>query len=292
MVILLSALSHGGDLEPLEQLTALTEYARGHATHHSFAEVFEPGVVAHKVRARLTQVRKAVEVATAQGAPDLGGVDLSAHAFLSALHVWHASDGDDGADYLAALDRLVPAATSFGVNPVDLFGHLAALAEGWGPVAGVVDADSVRRQLRRRGLGLRTAGTEGLQTVDPAEKVDADAVVRGPVAALELDGALDQAERLSAAGDPSAAGLFAEIANRLEEARFWPHAAIMRRRGADMLQSAGHPDAAVIRRVGLAWDHLDAVQPWEAAFALNDGRRSGRPRRSDDDTADTAPSGS
>ncbi|GAA1818401.1 hypothetical protein HC028_17275 [Planosporangium flavigriseum] len=262
-----------GDQDALDQLAALTNFARGHTAEETFADVFEPGVVNQPLRDRRDQVRKAVEAAIAEGAPDLGGVAVSAHALLSALHVWRVSDGDDGADYLAALDRLTPAAESFGVNPVDLFGHLASLAQGWGVVAGVVDATSIRRQLRRRGLGLRKTAGDG-PVVDP-HKVDADAVVRGPVAALELDGALDQAERLLAAGDPSAADLFADMANRLEEARFWPHAAIMRRREADARQSAGYSDDAVIGRVGLAWAHLDAVQPWEAGFALNDGRRPG-----------------
>jgi hypothetical protein len=117
-----------GDQDALEQLDALTEHARGHSSHQTFAEVFVPGVVDKRVRARLTHVRNAVEVAIAQGAPDLGGADLSAHAILSALHVWRVSDGDDGADYLAALDRIAPAAASFEVSSVDLFGHLAALA--------------------------------------------------------------------------------------------------------------------------------------------------------------------
>ena len=260
------------DQNPLAQLAELTNFARGHTAEDTFAKVFIPGVVEKPVRDRLTQVRKAVEAAIAEGAPDLGGVDVSAHAFLSALHVWRVSDGDDGADYLAALDRLVPAAESFGVNPIDLFGHLTALAQGWGVVAGVVDASSVRRQLRRRGLGLRKTADDA--KVGPDE-VDADAVVRGPVAALELEGVLDQAEQALAAGDPSAADLFADIANRLEGKRFWPHAAIMRRREADARQRAGHPDDAVIGRAGLAWNHLDAVQPWEAGFALNDARRHG-----------------
>ncbi|MFI7071863.1 hypothetical protein [Micromonospora sediminicola] len=262
-----------GDPEPLEQLAELARFARGHTVEETFAQVFAPGVVGRPVRNRLTQVRKAIGTAIADGAPDLGGVDVSAHAFLSALHVWPVSDGDDGADYLAALDRLGPAAESFGVNPVDLFTHLAALAQGWGVVAGVVDANSLRRQLRRRGLGLRRTADDS-QPFGP-ENVDADAVVRNPIAALELDGSLDRAEQLLAAEDPSAADLFADLADRLEAARFWPHAAVMRRREASARQNAGLADEAAVSRVGLAWRHLDAAQPWEAGFALNDGRRLG-----------------
>ncbi|MBL6280113.1 hypothetical protein JMF97_28525 [Micromonospora fiedleri] len=262
-----------GDRESLEQLAELARFARGHTVEETFAQVFVPAVVKRPVRDRLTQVRRAVERAIADGAPDLGGGDVSAHAFLSALHVWSVSDADDGADYLAALDRLGPAAESFGVNPVDLFAHLAALAEGWGVVAGVVDADSLRRQLRRRGLGLRKS-TDDDRLFGP-ESVDADAVVRNPIAALELDESLDRAEQLLAAEDPSAADLFANLANRLEEASFWPHAAVMRRREASARQRVGQADEAAFSRVGLAWSHLDAAQPWEAGFALNDGSRLG-----------------
>ncbi|MFC7482923.1 hypothetical protein ACFQX7_27085 [Luedemannella flava] len=257
----------------MAQLAVLAQFAAGHSSATTFAAIFQRGVIDRKVRDRLTQVRKVVTAAIARGAPDLGGVDASTHAFLSALQVWHVSEGPRGADYLAALDRLSPIATSYGLKPIDLFGHLTALAQDWGVTAGVVDASSVRRQLRRRGLGLRESTSEDLQSVGRVESVDADAVVRGPVAAVGLTDMLDKAERMLADADPAAASSYAQIASRLEAAGYWPHAAFMRRQEAEATQRAGHPDEAMIALMGLAWNHLEVVQPWEAGFALEDGRR-------------------
>lgn len=260
-----------GQARALDQLAELTGYARGHAAHQTFADVFAKGVVDEKLRARLGNVQAAVALALERGAPDLGGVDLSAHALLSVMHVWRPSTGDGGSDFLAALDRLTPIAGSFGVTPIDLFGHLAGLAESWGPVAGVVDADSVLRQLRRR--GLRAAGPSGSALAGTSDTIDVDAVVRGPIDSLGLQGEVAEAERLLTAGDAEAASKFASIVTRLEAARFLPHATIMRRRQADALQAIGRDDDAVIMRIGMAWEGLDADRPWDSGFALHDGRR-------------------
>lgn len=262
-----------GHASALDQLAELTAFARGHATHKTFADVFAKGVVDEKVRARLRDVQAAVALAIKRGAPDLGGAELSAHALLSAMHVWRPSAGEGGSEFLAALDRLTPIAHSFDVTPIDLFGHLAGLAESWGPVAGVVDRDGVLRQLRRR--GLRAAGPSGSALAGAGDKIDVDAVVRGPIDSLDLQGEVAEAERLLSAGDAGAASKFESIVTRLESARFLPHATIMRRRQADALQVIGQHDDAVIMRVGMAWDGLDAVRPWDAAFALQDGRRPG-----------------
>lgn len=265
-----------GDPEALSQLAALSELARGHTTHDGFAELLVRDVTNQNVRNRWAHVRKAVAAAFAEQAPDLGGVEFSAHAFLSALHVWCVSDSTDGAEYRAALDRLAPIAQTLAVKPVDLFEHLTALAQGWGVVAGIADAGTVRRHLRRRGLGMRTSDPDAT-TTDFAE-LDADAVVRGPIAALELEGVRDEAERRYEAADPAAAQLFAQIAERLEEHGMLPHAVIMRRREADARQRSGAADDAGIARAALAWDHLDAVQPWQAGFDLHDARQPGSPR--------------
>ncbi len=262
-----------GQVGALDQLAELTRYARGHAAHQTFADVFAKGVVDEKLRARLRDVQAAVALVLERGVPDLGGVDLSAHALLSVMHVWRPSAGDGGSDFLAALDRLTPIAESFDVRPIDLFGHLAGLAESWGPVAGVVDADSLLRQLRRR--GLRAAGPSGSALVGTSNTIDADAVVRGPIDSLGLQGEVAEAERLLAAGDAEAAIKFASIVTCLEAARFLPHATIMRRRQADALQAIGRDDDAVIMRIGMAWEGLDADRPWDWGFALHDGRRPG-----------------
>jgi hypothetical protein len=50
---------------------------------------------------------------------------------------------------------------------------------------------------------------------------------------------------------------------------------MMLRKRASALQANGRDDEATIARVGLMWDDLDRVRPWEAGFALNDGTRPG-----------------
>ena len=257
----------------MDQLAELARYARGHSSYRTFAEVFAEGVVGRRVRDRLRAVEAAVSVAVSRGAPDLGGPERTAHSLLAAMEVWQPSASDDGRDLLAALDRIRPLAGSFGVTPVTLFGHLAALAENWGPVAGVMDAEGVVRQLRRR--GLREARSPGNAAAVTSGKIDTDAVVRGPVESLSLQGEVSEAERLLSSGDPKASRLFAEISARLGAAGFTPHAAIMRRRQADALQASGSPDEAAVTRIGLAWDALDAARTQDAAFTLLDGWRAG-----------------
>jgi hypothetical protein len=104
------------------------------------------------------------------------------------------SEQDDGADFLAALDRLTPLAQAYSTEPISLFGHLAAIAQGWGIVAGDVNAAGLRRQLWRRGLGLRRPAAR--EQRDRLNDIDADAVWRGPIAALGLATDLGTAEQL------------------------------------------------------------------------------------------------
>jgi hypothetical protein len=107
------------------------------------------------------------------------------------------SAGDDGADYRPAIDRLQPIAGEFGVTPGTLFAHLVALAESLGPVAGVVDAENVRRRLRRRGLRERSAGAFPTTDSFPSSvKIDVDAVVRGPIEGLNPHDEVANAEAL------------------------------------------------------------------------------------------------
>ncbi|MEU7618771.1 hypothetical protein AB0B27_22115 [Micromonospora rifamycinica] len=260
-----------GNAAPVDQLSKLTEWARGHSSHETFAEVVRPRVVDEKYRTRLTRVRDAVAAAIAAGAPDLGGTERTTHQLLAALHVWRPMVEDDGEQYRAALDQLRPVADSFSVTPASLFAHLEALAKDWGPRAGVVDAASVWRQLRRRGL----SGSGSSPALLDGEEIDVDAVVRGPIEALNLRREVDAAEAWLAAGEPAAVDAFAAIAERLKEARFMPDAGVMLRRRADALQAIGQVNEAVAARVGLAWDELDRARVWEAGFALHDGRQPG-----------------
>ena len=109
-----------GETKALDELTVLTELARGHVTHETFGALMQPNVIDQKMRSRLDHVRNAAMAAITQGAPDLGGIDLSTHAFLAALHVWQVTDRDDGDEQKAALDRISATADAFGVSAIGL----------------------------------------------------------------------------------------------------------------------------------------------------------------------------
>jgi tetratricopeptide (TPR) repeat protein len=261
-----------GRANPVEELANIAEWAHGHGQHGTFAETFVRGVRDKKYRSRWEHVKRAVAAAIDCGAPDLGGVEYTAHALLAALNIWRPALSETGRDYRMSLDELQPVADGFGVTSGTLFAHLAALAEGWGPVAGVVDAGSLRRRLRRRGLRELSADSNSDASTST---VDIDAVVRGPIKALALEDDVARAEKQLTAGDAAAIDTFARVAKKLRAARFTPHATTMTRKRADALQRAGRQDEAVRARVDLAWEELDRLRTWEAGFALHDGRKPG-----------------
>ena len=256
-----------GDATAMAELKALAEkWAQQHAKHETFGAVIAPGLVKEQLRTRLRYVERVVELAIEQGAPDLGGVGQTTHALLSVLRVWCPSVGDDGADLRGVLDQLRPIADGYeNTTPVDLFGHLEALARGSGPAAGVVDTEWVRRRLHRRGLVKKSEDAAAI-----VKEIDAEAVVSGPLEALDLQRQVDEAEALLDKGDAKAVEIFGEVAERLKNSLYEPHATIMLRKRATALQAAGLHDEATIARVGLAWDDLDRVRVWEAGWALHD----------------------
>jgi hypothetical protein len=260
-----------GDANALAELSSLTEeWAHQHAQHETFVQPFVPGVVRKELRSRLTHVERTVEKAIAGGAPDLGGAKQATHLFLSALHVWCPSVRDEGADLRAVLDQLDPIADEYGLTAVDLFAHLEALAKTSGPAAGVVDAGWIRRRLHRRGVIKKSS-----DPADVMQQIDAEAVVSGPFAALDLQADVDRAEAMLTVGDAKAIEAFGSIAERLRGTPYQHHAEMMLRKQANALQADGRDDEATIVRVGLVWDDLDRVRPWEAGFALNDGTKPG-----------------
>ncbi|MEO3810783.1 hypothetical protein ABGB17_17425 [Sphaerisporangium sp. B11E5] len=250
----------------LEQLSKLASRAAAHASERTFFESSVKGAFAEKYRERLNKIRDAVTIAQARGAPTLGGVHAATHAFLHNLHVWCPLVEEGERDLQEALDRITPIAESFDVTSRSLFGDLADLAKTWGRMAGVVDADTVLRHLRRRGLKPRSAEVSSASSHD----IEVDAIVRGPLDSLDLRASEVEAKRLLKAGDNRAAVHYAELSERLRSANFTPHAELMKRREAEALRACGEVEAAVRLSVSLAWDHLDRVQPWEAGFALLD----------------------
>src|SRR5688572_20018419 len=89
------------------------------------------------------------------------------------------------------------------------------------------------------------------------QQIDAEAVVRGPFEALELQVEVDRAEAML---------------TEAIQTPYQPHATTMLRKRANASLADGRDDEATIARVGLVWDDLDRVRPWEAGFALHEGR--------------------
>lgn len=248
----------------MDQLAELAGRAAAHASMRTFAESLAKDAIDEKYRNRLKNIREAIVLAQRQGAPRLGGADAATHTFLRHLHVWRPQADESGRDFLEALDRIAPLAADFALSPRSLFEHLAGLAQTWGPMAGVVDADTVLRHLRRR--GLKSGSTSA--SPNASDYIDVDAIVRGPLESLNLRSAASEAKRLFIAGDPLAPAAYADLANRLREANFAPHAELMLSGQVEALNASGQTDEAIRLSVDLAWDHLDRVRPWEAHFVL------------------------
>jgi hypothetical protein len=256
-----------GDTTAMGEVKALAEqWALPHAEHETFRTVVAPRVVNEDLRKRLAHIERIVEIAIQEGAPDLGGVEQTTHALLSVLHVWCPLVGDEGTDLRDVLDQLQSIANEYeDTTALDLFAHLEALAKLSGPAAGVVDAAWVRRRLHRRGLIKRSENAAAV-----VKEIDAEAVVSGPLEALDLQPLVEEAESLLDKGDARAVEIFGEVAESLRNSPYAPHATIMLRKRATAMQKAGLHDEATIARIGLAWDDLDHVRVWEAGWALHD----------------------
>jgi hypothetical protein len=252
-----------GNARALDELKGLARTARAHAQYDTFAKVLAPGAVASELRTRLEHVQNAVRRAMDRGAPNLGDVNIATHRFLRALQVWHADVSDNGRDLRSALGDLEPIAQEFGATSGNLFARFVEIVQELVVDAADVDADTVRMHLRRRGLRADAPAVV-------IAKIDADAVVRGPIESLGLKSEVENAEDLLGRGDPGAADAFESIAKRLNENHFGPHAMIMLRRRADALERAGRVGEAMLTRVGLAWEELDHSPTLDGAlFALN-----------------------
>jgi hypothetical protein len=251
-----------GKASPLDELRRLARTARAHTRYDTFAKVFAPGAVGPRRRTRLEHVQNAVQRAMDRGAPNLGDAKITTHRFLRALQVWHADVGDNGRDLRSALGDLEPVAQVFGETSGNLFARLVEIVQELVVDAGDVDAEAVRVLLRQRGLREKSAHAPAVVTA----KIDADAIVRGPIEFLGLTREVENAENLLATGDAHAADAFASIAQQLSEKHFAPHAMIMLQRRADALEAVGRVGEAILTRIGMAWDELDSSPTFDGAL--------------------------
>jgi hypothetical protein len=153
----------GGPTNDLTELREMAEMAQAMPDHESLHALLGENVTSSRIRARHAHVVAAVAAEpTVQGEDEAAAL---AHQILSALHVWQVDLGPDGRDTRAEMDML-EAAFPGEVGAVDLFAHLCDLAQEYGPRAGQIDAQAIRRALRSRwGFQLGQGDPEPINSI-------------------------------------------------------------------------------------------------------------------------------
>jgi hypothetical protein len=100
--------------------------------------------------------------------------------------------------------------------------------------------------------------------------IEADAVLRGPVAHLGLQDKLRRASELRTEQPSESADIFADVADRLEAAGFRPHAAVVRDLEAAALQLAGRRNEEAWVRIALGWRQLAAGDAFSAKVQVRE----------------------
>lgn len=131
----------------VDELAKLCELAQAHPGDLAgMRTLLRKGIVAAKLRTRWSRVIGAVERAAS---PSIDA-EVVAHRLLANLFVWQVQTGADGADTRRALDWLSDISRGSGHGASSLLAHLRTTAQEWGPHAGSIDADMLRRELRHR----------------------------------------------------------------------------------------------------------------------------------------------
>jgi hypothetical protein len=104
----------------------------------------------------------------------------------------------------------------------------------------------------------------------PPASIAADAILRGPIAHLQLADDLRHAEASIAKRPDEAAELLARIAHQLEAVGFVPHAAPVREQQAKALRAAGRRTEEAWVRIDLGWRQLDAGDPFSAGIQVRE----------------------
>ena len=111
----------------------------------------------------------------------MASVDELTYDLLKYLRVWIFVVGDDGRDVLDATSRLATVLPPGGPEAHAVFSELRAMAESWGPNAGVIDTPMLRAALNARGYPL---------TADPHHQSELGRVL--DASRQELDRTVDQ----------------------------------------------------------------------------------------------------
>jgi hypothetical protein len=104
----------------------------------------------------------------------------------------------------------------------------------------------------------------------PPASIAADAILRGPIAHLQLMDDLRRAEESVAKRPDKAAELLGAIADRLEAEGFVPHAAPVREQQAWALRAADRRAEEAWVRIDLGWRQLEAGDPFSAGVQVRE----------------------
>ena len=109
-----------------------------------------------------------------------------------------------------------------------------------------------------------------------ANSITADAVLRGPIASLQLTEDVRRAEQLLGEGPSESALIFGAVAEHLESRGYGPHAVLIRQRQAEAFRAAGQEDAEAATLLSLGWTQIRAGDAGSARS------QAGRHRRLED----------
>jgi len=107
---------------------------------------------------------------------------------------------------------------------------------------------------------------------DPPDEasITADAVLRGPIASLDLGEQIRRAESLLETEPITSAQIFVEVGEKLRRAGFVPHGALVRDQAARALHRAGRQVEAALLRIDLGWEHTQAGNTGSARTQLHE----------------------
>jgi hypothetical protein len=241
----------------VNQLRELTVTASAATDEAGFrAEVGRPRRVDQSVRDRLVHVDALIASAAKQAGTAPAGID----AGLLTWRVLHSLklrvlrlEGGDTADRTHAVSRLrllTPEGTAAAGD--DLFARTAELAGQYASAGAEVNADQLHADL-------------GIPLLQPRPHsrpaVSADAMLRGPVAALGLTGQLSDADEKLRTDPAAAGGLYGVVADKLQGSPYAPHAPRIRARQADAFRAAGDNAKAMNAELALMAAALSSGDP-------------------------------
>jgi len=163
-----------------------------------------------------------------------------------------------GTDRTQLLDELTELRDTYaGDFSIDLYGE-----------ARLSDMLRIQPEIVQRFFGTATAerfcvGALPLPTAQPDQSAErgstqiADAVMRGPIEALNLNSQLAKADRLSETKPSDAPREYLSIAEKLSDGNWPGHALMMKRRAAEALAGSGEVRAAARLLSQLFWTYLD-----------------------------------